>query len=504
MSALLSPFPVAPALPQREFFGHPQGLAVLFLTEMWERMSYYGMRSLLVLYMVNHLFVEPDKGAKVLGFNALKGALENAFGPLSTQALSSQVYGLYTGFVYLTPLFGGMLADRLLGRRRSIVLGGTVMAVGHFLMAFETMFLPALLLLILGNGCFKPCTTSQVGTLYREDDPRRDRAFTIFYVGVNLGAFLAPLVCGTLGQRVGWHWGFGAAGVGMLLGLLVYITQGGRLPHENLPQVPTGRPAAGAVLYLLGVPAFIVAVIGLLALPGAVGLVVAMAVLAAIAWWMARLPAAERPRVIGLSVACMITTAFWAAYEQQGNTLQIWASQSASWPTVLGFTVPSSWYVAFNPFFIAVLVPLLNRLWDRQSRRGKEPGSLTKMALGCVLLGLGYLVMIVSTMDVFGGASGSLWWLATATFIFTIGEIYLSPVGQSFVTKVAPLRLASMMMGVWYLGAFFGNYLSGWLGAYYGRMSHAQFFALMCAVALGAGAVMALLRQPLKRAMGDG
>jgi len=187
------------------WFGHPKGLFVLFMTEMWERMSYYGMRSLLVLYMVNHLFVRPEVGAEVLGFNALKRALEAAFGPLGTQALSSQVYGLYTGFVYLTPFFGGLLADRLLGRRKAVIVGGAVMALGHFLMAIESLFLVALVVLILGNGCFKPNISTQVGGLYAPGDPRRDRAFSIFYVGINLGAFMAPLICGTLGQVVGSH-----------------------------------------------------------------------------------------------------------------------------------------------------------------------------------------------------------------------------------------------------------------------------------------------------------
>src|SRR5947208_8830966 len=182
------------------------------------------MRSLLVLYMVNYLFIHPDVGRRVLGFDAVKGALESVFGPLGAQALSSQVYGLYTGFVYFTPFFGGLLADRLLGRRKAVIVGGTLMAIGHFLMAMENMFFLALMFLILGNGCFKPNISTQVGKLYPQGDPRRDRAFTIFYMGVNLGAFFSPLVCGTLGQVYGWHYGFGAAGVGMIVGLIVYLS----------------------------------------------------------------------------------------------------------------------------------------------------------------------------------------------------------------------------------------------------------------------------------------
>ena len=249
------------------FLGHPKGLAVLFFTETWERVSYYGMRSLLVLYMVNHLFVRPDAGAEVLGFNDLVRALESAFGKLTPQALSSQIYGLYTGFVYLTPFFGGMLADRLLGRRRAVVVGAVLMAIGHFLMASERLFLVALMVLILGNGCFKPNISTQVGGLYAPGDPRRDRAFSIFYAGVNLGAFLAPLICGTLGQLVGWHWGFGAAGVGMVLGLLVYLFNRDKLPLEPVPTVSTTTPALGLVAFIVGVPIGIIALLWLLTLP---------------------------------------------------------------------------------------------------------------------------------------------------------------------------------------------------------------------------------------------
>src|SRR5208283_429840 len=194
--------------------GHPAGLYVLFFTEMWERFSYYGMRSLLVLYMVDHLFVHPAAVQRVLGFGLVKGGLEAIFGPLAPQPLSSQIYGLYTALVYLTPFFGGMLADRLIGQRRAVILGGVLMAIGHFLMAVESLFFVALLFLIFGNGAFKPNISTQVGSLYPQGDPRRDRAFTIFYMGINLGAFFSPIVCGTLGQRLGWHYGFAAAGVG--------------------------------------------------------------------------------------------------------------------------------------------------------------------------------------------------------------------------------------------------------------------------------------------------
>ncbi|HET7379718.1 MAG TPA: peptide MFS transporter, partial [Gaiellales bacterium] len=225
----------------KTWFGHPRGLFFLFTTEMWERFSYYGMRSLLVLYMVDHLFLRPDVGKAVLGFTAVKSFIEHlpwvrALGPLDAQPLSSQIYGLYTAFVYLTPFFGGLLADRVLGQRRTVIVGAILMAIGHFLMASEHLFFLALIFLILGNGAFKPNISTQVGLLYPQGDPRRDSAFTIFYMGINLGAFLSPLVCGTLGQKVGWHWGFGAAGVGMVAGLCIYLYGQRYLSADNLTQ----------------------------------------------------------------------------------------------------------------------------------------------------------------------------------------------------------------------------------------------------------------------------
>src|SRR5438552_1676702 len=205
-----------------DFLGHPRGLAFLFTTEMWERFSYYGMRALLVLYMVKYLLL-PGQAETVIGLATLKDILQSTFGPLGVQPFSSHIYGLYTGLVYLTPFFGGIIADRLLGQHRTIVIGASLMAVGHFMMAFEPLFLCALVTLILGNGCFKPNMTAQVGGLYPPGDSRRDRAYSIFYVGINIGAFLAPLVCGTLGEEVGWHYGFGAAGVGMTIALVIYL-----------------------------------------------------------------------------------------------------------------------------------------------------------------------------------------------------------------------------------------------------------------------------------------
>src|SRR6478736_10245464 len=299
---------------EADFLGHPRGLTFLFTTEMWERFSYYGMRALLVLYMEKYLLL-PGHG-DVAGLSTLRGVLESMFGPLGPQPFASQIYGLYTGFVYLTPVFGGWLADHVLGQRRTVIIGATLMAIGHFMMASERLFLLALIVLVLGNGAFKPNISTQVGALYPPGDPRRDRAFSIFYVGINLGAFLAPLVCGTLGERVGWHYGFAAAGVGMLIGLATYLYASPKLPPDRLftqrgrekrPLSPDERRAIGAIAILF-VP----------------------------------------------------VTLFWATYEQQGNTIALWAEDYTNRTFDLGFwrgEIPAEWFQSFNPFLIFAFTP---------------------------------------------------------------------------------------------------------------------------------------------------
>jgi POT family proton-dependent oligopeptide transporter len=486
-------------VPERTIFGHPRGLVVLFFAEMWERMSYYGMRSLLVLYMVNYLFVRPDVGRQVLGFNALRGALEHTFGPLAPQALSSQVYGLYTGFVYMTPFFGGLLADRLLGRRKAVIVGGTLMAIGHFLMAMENMFLLALMFLILGNGCFKPNISTQVGGLYPPGDHRRDSAFSIFYVGINVGAFLAPIVCGTLGQKVGWHYGFAAAGVGMVLGLIVYVTNMKHLPLEPPPTESKTAPIAGVIAFIVGIPVVVLTLIAMFALPKAVPLAIAVIVATAVITWITRLPADEKPRVLAIVACCAVVGAFWAVYEQQGNTLQLWADQNTHWPKIFGWQVPSTWYQAFNPFMIWFFTPALIGLWNWQSRRREEPTSLMKMAMGCVMLGLGFAIMIAASAGMAPDVRRSILWLVGSTVIYTLGELYLSPIGLSFVTKVSPTRIVSMMMGVWFLANMIGNYMTGYLGTFYEKMPKQQFFTMLLTIGVVAGAVLFAISRPLEK-----
>jgi POT family proton-dependent oligopeptide transporter len=440
----------------RTILGHPAGLFVLFFTEMWERFSYYGMRSLLVLYMVDHLFVHPDVGQRVLGFDLVKGGLEAVFGPMGLQPLSSQIYGIYTALVYLTPFFGGMLADRVVGRRRAVILGGVLMAIGHFMMAVESLFFPALLFLILGNGAFKPNISTQVGSLYPPGDPRRDRAFTIFYMGINLGALFSPLVCGTLGQRLGWHYGFGAAGVGMVAGLCLYLFGQNTLAPDLLTET-AGRARERKPL-----------------------------------------TNDEWKRVWALVLLCALNIIFWGIYEQQGNTLQLWADRNTNW-NFLGLDIPSTWFQAFNPLLIFLLAPLLNLFWSRQSRRGSEPSNIGKMALGCFLAGASFLLMILAAHSTGPEDRRSIAWLVGTVFILTIGELYLSPIGLSLVTKAAPARIVSMMMGVWFLSSFFGNYFSGFLGTFWERMPHGAFFLLLTVLGISGGIAIWLLGRPLER-----
>jgi POT family proton-dependent oligopeptide transporter len=454
------PNPVDTVREQKTILGHPAGLFVLFFTEMWERVSYYGMRALLVLYLTDYLIDRVHSGAThVYGFMGLQHGLEAVFGPLAVQPLSSQIYGLYTAFVYFTPFFGGMLADRVLGQRKSVVIGGILMAIGQFLLAAESLFLLGLVFLILGNGCFKPNLATQVGSLYPQGDPRRDRAFTIYYMGVNLGAFIAPLVCGTLGQVYGWRYGFEAAGVGMLFGIVFYLWGQGYLAKDELTRAREAQVEN------------------------------------------APLTGKEWKAIFGLVVLMLLNIVFWAVYEQQGNTMQLFADRNTDWH-IFGFEMPSTWFQSVNPFFIFTLTPLLNLFWSFQSRRRTEPASVTKMAMGCTMLGLSFLPLILVTAGLRADQRINFMWLVGCTSLYTVGEIYLSPIGLSLVTKVAPARLVSMLMGMWYFSNFFGNYLTGYLGTYYEKMSKEAFFAMIAMLAVVAGAAIFALQKPLKDAVG--
>ncbi len=438
-----------------DLFGHPKGLTFLFTTEMWERFSYYGMRTLLVLYMVKHL-LQPGQAETVIGYGAIKGALEFIFGPLGVQPLSSHIYGLYTAFVYLTPVIGGLIADRWLGQRRTVIAGAVLMAIGHFMMAFESLFLLALFVLILGNGAFKPNISTQVGALYAPGDPRRDRAFSIFYVGINIGAFFSPLVCGTLGEAYGWHHGFAAAGIGMLIGTLIYVAGWHTLPPDDrtqragTPRMPLDRD--------------------------------------------------EWRRILALALLFLPVALFWATYEQQGNTIALWADVQTDRNVNLLIwqgQIPVTWFQAFNPFMIFAFTPFVIALWAWQARRGSEPSTVVKMALGCFGVALANLVLMLAALQA-GIGQASWLWLLLYFAIVTIGELYLSPTGLSLVTKVAPARVVSMVMGMWLATSFAGNFIGGWLGSFWSAMDKGSFFLMIAAVAASAGAVILGFNRPLR------
>ncbi len=494
---------------QKTYFGHPAGLFVLFFTEMWERFSYYGMRALLTLYMVSYLIKDPEKANAVFGFNTLRHLLETGFGPLETQPLASQLYGLYTGFVYLSPFFGGILADKVWGQKKTVYIGAVFMAIGHFLMAIESMFLLALFFLILGNGAFKPNISSQVGNLYEHGDGRRDGAFTIFYMGINLGAFFSPLICGTLGQVYGWHYGFGAAGIGMLVGLSVYHFGRHLLPHDKheenrakgLPSESKGTGfAVKTILGFLGVAALFFII---LVLPAAFKVLIGVGMIVAVVMAVRKLDADDRARVSALMYLCLATIMFWAIYEQQGNTLQLWADEKTNW-SFFGLTIPSTWYQSFNPAMIFMFAPLLDMVWNSRAKQGKTSSSIRKMGIGSVLCGVAFIVMILAAKFVGGGAEkGSIMWLVMTTWLFTMGELYLSPIGLSFVTKVAPPKMLSMMMGMWFLSSFFGNYMGGFLGSFYEKMPKDAFFLMLCAMGVMVGVFFFAMESKLKKVVGD-
>ncbi len=450
------PVPHTSARVDTDLFGHPKALAFLFTTEMWERFSYYGMRALLVLYMTKYLLV--GHAAGVIGLTGLKSALESVFGPLDVQPLSSQIFGFYTALVYLTPIFGGLLADRVLGQRRTVIIGAALMALGHFMMAVEQLLLFALLALILGNGAFKPNISTQVGGLYAPGDHRRDRAYSIFYVGINVGAFLAPLVCGTLGEKAGWHYGFAAAGIGMLIGLSIYLYALPLLPPDALAQAKAAHSEKRP------------------------------------------LDSREWGGIIAILVLFVPAALFWATYEQAGNTIVLWTDAHTDRTVdVFGAVVeiPTTWFLAFNPFMIFAFTPFVVAFWARQTARGSEPSTVTKMALGCFGVTLSYLILAVAAWHA-GAAKASWLWLLGYFVVITVGELYLSPVGLSFVTKIAPTRMLSMMMGVWLATSFVGGFLAGYIGSFWTGMDKATFFLMLAAIAAVAGAAIFAARWPLR------
>lgn len=413
----------------KTWFGQPRGLTILFLTNMWELFSYYGMRALLVYYMTKQLLFAQEK--------------------------ASFVYGLYTAMAYFTPILGGVIADRWLGKRNAVILGGSIMALGHFAMAFEPLFYVALATIALGNGLFLPSLPSQINDLYAADDPRRGRAYNVYYVGLNIGGFLAPLVCGTLGEVYGWHYGFGAAGIGMFAGLLIYIFGRDYLPPEParnaIPVAPPDSAHAGR---------------------GRVWLLL----------------------LLGVGIAA---TLFRGAYEQIGNTLPLWVDSAVDrgWGA---FQIPMTWFLSLNPLFVIAMTPFLLAHWRRRADAGRDIAPARRMAIGALIVA-GAFVLLAAIDAMSGGARVGWPWLALFFLVLTFGELWILPTGLGLFAKLAPPKLGATTVASWFLAVFSGSLLAGLVGTLWTHIGHASFFLLLAALAVLAALLLWWLDRPIRR-----
>lgn len=485
----------------RYWLGHPRGLATLFFTEMWERFSYYGMRALLVLFMVAAV----EKGG--LGF---------------TDKRSTAIYGLYTASVYLTSLPGGWLADRLIGQQRAVWYGGIIIALGHFTLAIprhDTFYL-GLVLIVFGTGLLKPNASALVGDLYPEGGSRRDAGFSIYYMGINLGAFIGPFVCGYLGQKVNWHYGFAAAGVGMVLGLIQFRLTRGWLEGAGASVVlRSGYPAdhaaprrrawlaltAGMMIVVLVVALGYAGVIDYppVALALWSGVVILALGLGFLLWILAlgRLDARSKRHVVALGILFLVQALFWAGYEQAGSNFNLFAERYTQL-AVLGWHFPASWFQSENPILILLLAPFFAWLWIWLGRRNLDPSTPMKFALGMVFMGCGFLVMTGAAWIVVAGHKVLPTWLALTYLLHTTGELCLSPVGLSVTTKLAPRGYGGRMMGAWFLFMSLGELLAGLIAGRFSPHDVAgmpRIYLAIAVAAIGIGLLLALLSRPIQR-----
>ena len=412
--------------------GHPKGLYLLFFVEMWERFSYYGMRALLVLYMVHELLFSSQK--------------------------AGNIYGIYTGFVYRTPLICGYLADRFFGQRKCITAGAILAAAGLFLLAFgkSHYFLFSLFLLICANGFFKSNISSVVGLLYSGDNDKKDSAFTVFYMGINLGAFLSPLICGTLAAKYGFEWGFATAGCGMLIGLLTYkIFENKLLGDKGLKPVSTQKKAE----YIT--------------------------------------EENENKKLISLVVLMLFTIPFWICFEQAGSSLTLFAEYQTN-RVLFGFEIPTGYFQSLNPLFIITLAPIFSLLWGWLRSKGKEPSSVEKFGIALFLMSASYVIMIFAGLMSETGKISPLWLVATY-FVMTLGELCLSPIGLSLVSKLAPAKFLSLTMGCWFIMCFLGDAFAGFWGGKYESLTSVQLFTPLAVLSFTAFLLLIILIPKLNK-----
>jgi len=564
--------------PTATFLGHPVGLFLLFLVEMWERFSYYGMRALLVLYLTSPLtgMRKPPDGAEA-GFNP---------GPGWSDEAASTLYGWYTGLAYLLPVFGGMVADKLVGTHRSMVVGGLLIIAGHIALAVSglgqfhgsdtgmTVFMVGLALIVIGTGHFKPSVSVMVGQLYAPGDPRRDGAFSIFYMGINMGAFLCAFVCGTLGEKVGWHWGFGSAAVGMGLGLGLYLALRPRFlagigdvpvpegisscrfcafPMDGLSSTtcpecgkqntadprPAVTPAASTryaamflVIGLIGAALFGVAYhygmvgrVGKLLTPG-VATAIGIVVLALAVWFVAIQRRIDRGPVASIFIFMFFNAFFWIAFEQAGSSMTLFTDRYTD-TRIGGWEMPTTWFQSVNPFLIFIFAPVFAAIWTFLGKRRANPSQPVKIALGLILLGLGFVILVMGAKTIQIGSpsdpdavvkKAALFFILGAYFMHTMGELCLSPTGLSYVTKAAPVRFVSLLMGIWFISSFIANLGGGLIAAQVEKIERgeiklpwsvgagtgsvqADFFMLFVVSSIGAGVVILVLTPLLKKLM---
>ncbi|MEW5248158.1 peptide MFS transporter [Microbulbifer sp. 2201CG32-9] len=472
------------------FFGHPKGLSTLFFTEMWERMSYYGMRVLLVLFMTASLQEE---------------------GLAFTVAAATAIYGLYTGAVYFLGLPGGWIADRLLGGQRTVWYGGIIIMCGHIVLAIPSdhTFFIGLILVASGTGLLKPNISALVGHLYQPEDVRRDSGYALYYMGINIGSTLGYIICGYFGEKVGWHWGFGAAAVGMAIGLVQYRLTIGNLGDASLkPENPLSPQKAKLAWRTIGAVLVAVALITGLTMQGVitidpvtaaqyVAVVFTLTFLAyyAFIYFAGQLSGAEKKKLWALFLVCVASTCFWSGFEQAGSSLNLFGRDYTD--RVIGaFEIPASWLQFVNPMFIILLSPFFAALWINLGKRMMDPSYGMKCAIGLVIMGSGFVVMFFAAQYAAQGLKVAPYWLITTYFLHTVGELCLSPVALSAVSKLSPRRFAGQMMGVFVLTYSIGNIFSGLLAGHFDPNNISELPNLYLQISLfiiGTGIILSLI-----------